>query len=208
MPLSVPNSTNWILLQDNHIDRIRRSISYLNETKYLNLKGNRITLLHDSFITTLRKSETIKWLDISDNQFKMVPKTIQNLTNIEKIWLNGNPFHCDCSMTWMIGWLNNFINSSGKQVVQDYQDTKCATGKMVGIPIFVLCKIEMGCFPSKWTIWQKVGVGIGATILVIIVIILAVSRKSREMKWFMYYYLKLDTVPKDDKSENVDQHGV
>ena len=176
LPLSVPNSTNWILPQDNRIDRIRRSISYLNETKYLNLKGNKIKVLDDTFITTLRKIETLIWFDISDNQLSMMPKTIQNLTTIQKLWLNGNPFHCDCSMTWMIGWSNNFTNSSGKQVVQDYQDTKCATGKMVGIPIFVLSKIEMGCFPSEWTNWQKVGVGIRATVLVIIVIILAVSR--------------------------------
>ena len=31
------------------------------------------------------------------------------------------------------------------------------------------------------------------------------KRKSREVKFFMFYYLKLDTVPKDEENENLER---
>ena len=68
-----------------------------------------------------------------------------------------------------------------------------------------LNKVDLGCFPSHWTLWQKIGVGVGAAMAVfIIVVAVIITKRSREMKWFMYYYLKLDTVPKDDRDENVE----
>ena len=41
-------------------------------------------------------------------------------------------------------------------------------------------------------------------LIVIIVLVTIIAKNSREAKFFMYYYLKLDTVPKDDKDDNVD----
>ena len=75
---------------------------------------------------------------------------------------------------------------------------------MKGKLLYLLDQVEMGCFPSKWTIWQKVGVGMGAVIAVAAVTIsIIATKRSREVKFLMYYYLRLDTVPKDDKNENV-----
>ena len=120
--------------------------------------------------------------------------------------MSENPYHCDCEMTWMVGWLNNFTTITGDHVIVDYKRLKCHSGLMPGKPIYQLDKVAMGCFPPELTLWQKVGIGIGAgtACFVITILITWNLKRSREFKFFMYYYLKLDTVPKDDKDENVD----
>ena len=72
--------------------------------------------------------------------------------------------------------------------------------------VYTLNPVDMKYFPSMWTTWQKVvvGVGSGVAIIVITLLIVAKVKGSREVKFLMYYYLKLDTMPKDDKNENVD----
>ena len=67
----------------------------------------------------------MKWLDLSHNRLKNSPRDVQHLTNLEKIWLSGNVFHCDCEMTWMIRWLNNFTTPSRQYIIVDYQEMKC-----------------------------------------------------------------------------------
>ena len=108
-------------------------------------------------------------------------------------------------MTWMIGWLNNFTTPKGKRIIVDYKDIYCQSGMMKDLPIYILNEVTMGCYPPKLTTIQKIGIALGAGAgLVIILVILLVSRNPREVKFLMYYYFKLDTVPKDDKNENVD----
>ena len=181
-------------------------MSYLKSIGYLNVNSNKITIMNGSFMSALLQSQTLKWLNLAFNDITNLPVNVQNLTHLEKIWLSGNPFHCDCEMTWMIGWLNNFTIPSKEHVIVDYQDIKCHSGKMKGKPIYKLNKVDLGCFPSRMTTLQKVGIGLGAmlALIVIIVLVTIIAKNSREAKFFMYYYLKLDTVPKDDKDDNVD----
>ena len=153
-----------------------------------------------SFIENLQKSRCVSF-DLSHNKLTQLPKYMQNLTNLNRIWLSGSNFRCECSMTWMIKWLNNLRTSSGNHVIVDYQNVTCHSGKMKGKPIYLLNEVEMGCYPSGW----KFGVGVGSGISVLIIIsIIIMTRKSREVKFFMSYYLTLDTVPKDDKNENLE----
>ena len=96
----------------------------------------------------------------------------------------------------------------GKHIIADYKDVKCHDGPVAGRPIYTLNPVDMNCFPSTymWTTWQKVGVGVGSAVSILIIALLIVVKVkgSREVKFLMYYYLKLDTLPKDDKNENVD----
>ena len=205
LPPSVPHGTNWFLLQRNHIFELNSNFEYLSSIWFLDLKFNNIRFISDTFIDTVKKGTAIKWLDLSDNNLARIPSTIQKLTFLEKVWLDGNPFHCDCSMTWMIGWLNNFTTPKGQHIIVDYKDIYCQSGRMKDLPIYVLNEVTMGCYRPKLTTMQKIGIGLGAGVaLVIILVILLVSRNPREVKFLMYYYFKLDTVPKDDKNENVD----
>ena len=206
MPILVPNYTDWVLLESDNIQNLNGKLSYLRKIEFLNLNNNMISLLDDSFVTTLYQNKRMKLLNLAQNKLTLLPKSVQNWTHLEKIWLSGNPFHCNCDMTWMIGWLNNFTTPSREHIIVDYDQLKCYSGKMIGLPIFALNKVLLGCYPSNWTLWQKVGVGVGTTASLVIISILLIwtLKKSREFKFFAYYYLKLDTVPKDDKAENVD----
>ena len=150
----------------------------------------------------------ISELNLSQNKFTTIPKGLANFTHLKKIWLGGNPFHCNCSVTWTIEWINKFTNLIGDHIIVDYKNVKCHDGPVAGRLIFTLSRVDMNCFPSiyMWTTWQKAGVGIGSVVAIVIIILLIVVKMkgSREVKFLMYYYFRLDTVPKDDKNENVD----
>ena len=208
LPVFVPNYTDWIWLENNNVD-ILSPFYYISNMKFLNLKHNKITFLSSDFLDSIFESETIRWIDLSENNLVNVPSKMKNLIHLQKIWLSGNLFHCDCSMTWMIGWLNNFTTSTKEHVIQDYQKLKCHSGKMKGRPIYLLNEVDLGCFPNIWTTWQKVSVGIGSGFAAIIIITLSilVIKRSRDIKFFFYYYCKLCIcfgVPRDDKNEKLD----
>ena len=93
------------------------------------------------------------------------------------------------------------MTTSGEHIVADYHDMLCHSGMMVGTPIHLLTEVEMGCISSAWEI--GVGVGVGITLLFMIGVIIT-TKNSREVKFFMFYYLKLDTVPNDDQNENLE----
>ena len=60
----------------------------------------------------------------------------------------------------------------------------------------VSCEIDSG---SKTWYWNWCCFGIPDTILIFLA-----ARNPREAKFYMYYYLKVDTVPKDDKNEKLE----
>ena len=181
------------------------SPSVLNTVKYLNLYNNKVVHVSDEFLRQVIESHTLKWLDLRQNDLKTISIKFKDLNNLEKIWLSGNPFHCDCEMTWMIEFLNNKTTSSGNQVVVDYREVKCYNGKMKGLPIYVLNQVIMGCYPAKMTLGQKLGISTGSVLgLVLVLVVFLVARNPREVKFFMYYYFKVDTVPKVDQNENVE----
>ncbi len=159
-----------------------------------------ISIISEEFIQDANFHSSLKVLNLTNNKIRNIPKEIHHLDKIEEIYLSGNPFDCDCDMTWMITWLNNVSS-----VVKDYKQITCGHGKYKGIPIHVLSPVVLGCYPHTWTTAEKAGLS-GAAFIVIIVFILTVLglRKSREVKFLLYYYLRLDTVPKDDKSEDLD----
>ena len=151
LPVSVPNFTDWVWLENNKIQNLHGNMSYLKSIGYLNVNSNKITIMNGCFMSALLQSQTLKWLNLAFNDITNLPVNVQNLTHLEKIWLSGNPFHCDCEMTWMIGCLNNFTKPSKEHVIVDYQDIKCHSGKMKGKPIYKLNVVKMGCFPSRMT---------------------------------------------------------
>ena len=104
---------------------------------------------------------------MAENNFNMIDADIAKSLYIEKLWLGGNPFHCNCDMTWMIEWLKNFTSPSGQHIIIDYKDVKCVYGKMIGKPIYKLNPEDMGCVPKKAKsqklLW--IGTGVGTAVL-------------------------------------------
>ena len=129
---------------------------------------------------------------------------IMELKGLERLWLSENPLFCTCEMTWMTNWLNNFLLSLDKHVVEDFWNVTCSNSHMHGVPIFSLSKVDLGCFPSTWTTGQKIAVSLGAVVaLILIVLGVFLAKRSREVKFIFYYYLKIDTIPRDDKTEDL-----
>ena len=204
LPSLVPNFTDWLILENNNIRNLDSFHTDLGTTSFLNLKGNKISSITNSFLGNLSESKSLKWLDLSNNYLKHLPPEVQELTNLEKVWLRGNPFHCDCDMTWMIDWINN-RTTTGERLVADYAQIKCHSGEISRRPIYQLNKLDMGCYPHDWTLQQKLIVGLSTgTGIIIIGIVLTVSLYSRRGQFLMYYCLKMDTIPPDDKDEDLE----
>ena len=206
LPPSVPNLTDWLILENNNVRNLDIFHTYLETIIYLSLRQNKISSITTSFLGNLSKSKSLKWLDLSDNKLKRLPPEVQELTSLEKIWLHSNPIHCDCDMTWMINWINNFATRIyRKHVVRDYAQLKCHSGKMRGKPIYQLNEVDMGCYPHDWTLQQKLIVGLSISIgTIIIVAVVIVGLYSRRGRFMLYYYLKMDTIPRDDQNEDLE----
>ena len=166
---------------------------YLNNIVYLNISTNHIESITDDFIDTVNKNQTLRWLNLANNYLTSIPSKMQNLTFLQGIWLSGNLFDCHCSMTWMVGWLNNFTTRTGEHIIIDYKDVLCHSGLNIGDPIYKLDEVSMGCFPNKWSLFQKVGVGIGAAVAVVIITGLVITsvRNSRSLRFFVFHKLKI-----------------
>ena len=98
--------------------------------------------------------------------------------------------------------LSNFT-IEGRQAIADYKNVRCSRGLMKGKQIYLLNPIDMWCFPSKWTLQQKIGVGLGAgrAILMIIGLTVLVIKRSRDIRFFLFYYCKCFNVPGDERNE-------
>ena len=208
LPSQVVNNTNWLLMEETKVKNIQDSKDIINMIKYLDMHQSNLIHLSKEFLEDLNTSKTMRWLDFSQNDFKTLPQTISQITNLDKIWLSGNPFHCDCSMIWMTKWLNNYTTPSGTHIIQDYQFVKCHSGMMKGLPIYVLNEVVMGCYPPL-TELQKIAIAIGTGIAGIIIATLAtiVIRNSRDIKFFFYYYCvwcRSFGWTQDDKKEKLD----
>ena len=203
LPSSVPNFTDWLILENNAVSSLDSFPSFFETVRFVNLSKNKISSINIPFLRNVSQSQTLKWLDLSNNDLRSLPPEVQELNNLDKIWLGGNPIHCDCEMTWMIDWLNNFTAGLYRQhVVVDYTQVKCHSGQMKGKPIYLLNQVDMGCYPHDWTTHQKLIVGV-STGIAIIVIVIIIGLYSRRARFLMYYYLNLDTIPADDKNENL-----
>ena len=205
LPEYIPNFTDWMIFENNNLKYVDSFHTNLEQTSFLNLKGNKISSITTAFVGNLSESKTLKWLDLSENKLRSLPPEIQELTNLEKIWLGGNPIHCDCEMTWMINWLNNFKEKAAGKRPMDLDQVKCHSGKTPGTPRYQLNKVDMGCYPHIWTTQQKLIVGLSVgTGTIIIAIVVSVSLYSKRARFCMYYYLKMDTIPADYENEDLE----
>ena len=209
LPSNVPNNTNWIVMRLNKIKGLCTSVRNFEGVWSLDFKGNEISYICNNSIDFLDTNQQVKWLNLAQNNLARIPDKIQELKQLERIWLSGNPFHFDCKMIWMIGWLNNFTLHSGQHVIFDYQEVKCHSGKMAGMPIYVLNDVTMGCYPSKLTVLQEVaiGAGSGAGGIIILILLVLIIRRSRSFRFFIFYKLKIHSILRlneEDDDENVE----
>lgn len=184
LPQFIYNDTDVFILRHANITYLCDTFEHFSSVSHLNLRHNGISSVCESFA----------------NQLDM-------LLNMQKIWLSGNPYHCDCDMTWMIQWLNTFTTPSGEHIIADFRHLKCHSGMMMGKPIHKLNDVEMGCF--SLTKWQKIVIAVSAGVAMFIIFILVaiVLKKSREASFFIFHNLKIRSVlywNEEKREENLD----
>ncbi|KAJ0009654.1 hypothetical protein NQD34_001356 [Periophthalmus magnuspinnatus] len=83
----------------------------LTNLKLLQLEGNRIKQLHPATFTTFTILErfhlsTLKHLYLSNNSLSTIPEELlETMPQLENLFLHANPWICDCSVKWILKWL-------------------------------------------------------------------------------------------------------
>ncbi|ETI62207.1 leucine-rich repeat-containing protein kinase family protein [Marinomonas profundimaris] len=85
---SLPTLTRWLILTDNHIERLPDDFGRLVRLQKLALAGNRLTSLPDS-IENCQKLELIR---LSANQLDVFPDVLLCLPRLAWLAFSGNPF--------------------------------------------------------------------------------------------------------------------
>ncbi|KAK3513594.1 hypothetical protein QTP70_026032 [Hemibagrus guttatus] len=105
---------NLLRLYMNHnaIEFIHPEAFYgLTLLQLVNLEGNILQQLHPDTFITLRynqifKFSSIKTIYLSENALTTLPATVfTGCYQLENLFLNGNPWSCDCRMDWLAAWI-------------------------------------------------------------------------------------------------------
>ena len=137
-PSHIHPLTDWLIVTGSYIPHLCPPTVNLTGLSLLDLSNNKISEVCEEFLEEISKMTNITELNLSQNEFTSIPKALVNLTHLKKIYLGGNPFHCDCSMTWTIEWLNKFTDLMGDHIISDYKNVKCHDGLVAGKPIYTL----------------------------------------------------------------------
>ena len=121
----------------------------------LDLCGNNIDILTSEVMDRYIQTNTLLYLNISNNQLHSLPENIKNLTFLKNLKISKNLFECACENFWMKEWLLNET-----QVVEDYENIKCQMKSGKWIPLVNMDKTDMGCVHSSediFALWKIIG---------------------------------------------------
>lgn len=130
------NNTLFILtISHTRLVKINPSVfQNLRSLRKLYLSDNRnLQNLHND---TFANSETLKFVDLQNNNFTQLPFTIINLTP-DELLLDGNRWPCDCTVQWIVNWirslgepqnkvrLTSYCNSTDKELTEVVYRMQC-----------------------------------------------------------------------------------
>ncbi|NXO39959.1 IGS10 protein, partial [Locustella ochotensis] len=98
-------------MDHNQIEFVNPNVFYgLTSLRLVHLDGNLLQQLHPDTFVTLRYSQIfrisfLKHISLSDNMLTSLPQEMLSYTSeLESIYLHGNPWSCDCSLQWFSEW--------------------------------------------------------------------------------------------------------
>lgn len=83
----------------------------LKRLQLINLEGNQLQQLHPDTFISVRFGQILKWsslktIYLSDNALSTLPAAVlSGCSKIENLFLSGNPWSCDCRMSWLAKWI-------------------------------------------------------------------------------------------------------
>ncbi|XP_059335602.1 immunoglobulin superfamily member 10 [Ammospiza nelsoni] len=105
------NSLVRLHMDHNQIEFVNPNVFYgLTSLRLVHLDGNFLQQLHPDTFVTLRYSQIfrisfLKHISLSDNALTSLPQEMFSyMSELESIYLHGNPWSCDCSLQGLAGW--------------------------------------------------------------------------------------------------------
>ncbi|OXB73440.1 UNVERIFIED_CONTAM: hypothetical protein H355_015168, partial [Colinus virginianus] len=99
-------------MDHNEIEFVNPNVFYgLTSLRLVHLEGNSLQQLHTDTFVTLRylqifKVSSIKHVHLSDNTLTSLPREMFSyMSELESIYLHGNPWSCDCNLQWFSEWV-------------------------------------------------------------------------------------------------------
>ncbi|KAI7808657.1 immunoglobulin superfamily member 10 [Triplophysa rosa] len=87
----------------------------MTSLRLLHLEGNHLQKLHPATFSTFSVFQhfpvsTLKHLYVSENLLKTLPREmLENMPQLENIFMSGNPWSCDCTMSWLQNWRTSVV---------------------------------------------------------------------------------------------------
>ncbi|XP_010003042.1 PREDICTED: immunoglobulin superfamily member 10 [Chaetura pelagica] len=98
-------------MDHNKIEFVNPKVFYgLTSLRLVHLEGNLLKQLHPDTFVSLRYSQIfkisfIKHIYLSDNVLTSLPQEMfSSMSELESIYLHGNPWCCDCNLQWFAEW--------------------------------------------------------------------------------------------------------
>lgn len=96
----------FLTLDNTHIEMIHNTeLLGLRRLQSLFIRNNQFLKEIESYV--LADTPEIKYLDIKGNNMPFLPLSIANLTHLQYLNIEENPWACDCRMFWFAPWIEN-----------------------------------------------------------------------------------------------------